>query len=55
MGMVDGIVMELKGFWFLGLAKVFAEYIKNLRQNRKLEKRLRGELTKQAGNCQSIG
>ena len=40
MGMVDGIVLELKGFWFVGIIKVLVEFIKNIIQNRRLEKRL---------------
>ena len=40
MGMVDGIVLELKGFWFIGIIKVLIEFVKNIVQNRKLEKRL---------------
>ena len=30
MGMVDGIVMELQGFWILGLVRVIYEAIKNV-------------------------
>lgn len=40
MGMVDGIVMELRGFWIIGLLRVICEFIKNLIQNAALEKRL---------------
>lgn len=40
MGMVDGIVLELKGLWFIGIIKVLIEFVKNIVQNRKLEKRL---------------
>lgn len=40
MGMVDGIVLELKGFWFIGIIKVLIEFVKNIVQNRQLEKRL---------------
>lgn len=40
MGMVDGIVLELKGFWFIGIIKVLIEFVKNIVHNRKLEKRL---------------
>ena len=40
MGMVDGIVMELKGFWIIGIIKVLVEFVKNMVQNRQLEKRL---------------
>ena len=42
MGMVDGIVMELKGFWILGLVRVIYEAIKNVVLNAQMEKRLRG-------------
>ena len=40
MGMVDGIVMELKGFWLIGLIRTLYQFVKNLLQNRSLEKRL---------------
>ena len=43
MGMVDGIVLELKGFWVIGLVKILIEFVKNLVQNRMLEKRLYAE------------
>lgn len=42
MGMVDGIVMELQGFWILGLVRVINEAIKNVVLNAQMEKRLRG-------------
>lgn len=42
MGMVDGIVMELQGFWILGLVRVIYEAIKNVVLNAQMEKRLRG-------------
>lgn len=42
MGMVDGIVMELQGFWVLGLVRVIYEAIKNVVLNAQMEKRLRG-------------
>ena len=42
MGMVDGIVMELQGFWILGLVRVIYETIKNVVLNAQMEKRLRG-------------
>ena len=42
MGMVDGIVMELQGFWILGLVRVIYEAIKNVELNAQMEKRLRG-------------
>ena len=42
MGMVDGIVMELQGFWIIGLVRVIYEAIKNVVLNAQMEKRLRG-------------
>ena len=42
MGTVDGIVMELQGFWILGLVRVIYEAIKNVVLNAQMEKRLRG-------------
>ena len=42
MGMVDGIVMELQGFWIVGLVRVIYEAIKNVVLNAQMEKRLRG-------------
>ena len=42
MGMVDGIVMELKGFWIIGLIRTLYQFVKNLLQNNALEKRLKG-------------
>ena len=42
MGMVDGIVMELQGFWIIGLVRVMYEAIKNVVLNAQMEKRLRG-------------
>ena len=42
MGMVDGIVMELQGFWILGLVRVIYEAIKNVVLNAQMGKRLRG-------------
>ncbi len=41
MGMVDGIVMELQGFWIIGLVRVIIEAVKNLVLNAQLEQRLR--------------
>ena len=41
MGMVDGIVMELKGFWIIGLVRVIYEAVKNQLLNAQLESRLR--------------
>ncbi len=40
MGVVDGLVMELKGFWIIGLCKAGYEFVKNLILNAKQEKRL---------------
>ena len=40
MGMVDGIVMELQGFWIIGLVRVIIEAVKNLVLNAQLEQRL---------------
>ena len=37
MGMVDGIVMELQGFWILGLVRVIYEAIKNVVLNAQME------------------
>ena len=41
MGMVDGIVMELQGFWIIGLVRVIYEAAKNQLLNAQLERRLR--------------
>ena len=41
MGMVDGIVLEAKGFWIIGLLKVIAEAVKNVILNVQMESRLR--------------
>ena len=38
---VDGIVLEAKGFWVIGLVKVILEAIKNIILNAQLESRLR--------------
>ena len=40
MGMVDGIVLEARGFWIIGLVKVIVEAVKNVVLNAQLEKRL---------------
>ena len=40
MGMVDGLVMELKGFWIIGILRVLFELVKNLILNASMEKRL---------------
>ena len=41
MGMVDGIVMELQGFWIIGLVRVILEAVKNVALNAKLEHELK--------------
>lgn len=41
MGMVDGIVMEVQGFWVIGLMRVIFEAVKNVILNAQLENRLR--------------
>ena len=41
MGMVDGIVLEAKGFWVIGLVRVIYEAVKNQLLNAQLERRLR--------------
>ena len=38
---VDGIVLEAKGFWVIGLLKVIVEAVKNIILNAQLESRLR--------------
>ena len=38
---VDGIVMEAKGFWIIGLVRVIIEAVKNVVLNAQLEQRLR--------------
>ena len=40
MGMVDGIVMEVKGFWIIGILRVIFEAIKNAIQNAQMNSRL---------------
>ena len=42
MGMVDGIVMELQGFWIIGLVRVIYEAVKNQILNAQMKRRLRG-------------
>ena len=42
MGMVDGIVMEMQGFWIIGLVRVIYEAVKNQILNAQMERRLRG-------------
>ena len=41
MGMVDGIVMELQGFWVIGLVRVLVEAVKNFVLNSRIEERLK--------------
>ena len=41
MGMMDGIVMEVQGFWVVGLVRVIFEAVKNVILNAQLENRLR--------------
>ena len=41
MGMVDGIVMELQGFWVIGLVRVLVEAVKNFVLNSRMEERLK--------------
>ena len=41
MGMVDGIVMELQGFWVIGLVRVIFEAVKNIVLNSRMEERLK--------------
>ena len=43
MGMVDGIVMELQGFWIVGIIRVLYEFIKNAVLNAQMERRLQKE------------
>ena len=40
MGMVDALVMELKGFWIIGIVRLLVEFVKNDRANKAMEKRL---------------
>lgn len=42
MGMVDGLVMEMNGFWVIGLLRTLFEALKNIVGNAALEKRLQG-------------
>ena len=39
--LADGIVLEAKGFWVIGLLKVIVEAVKNIILNAQLESRLR--------------
>ena len=41
MGMVDAIVMELQGFWVIGLVRVLVEAVKNIVLNSRMEERLK--------------
>lgn len=41
MGMVDGLVWELKGFWLVGVLRVIYEFVKNLILNSQMENRLK--------------
>ena len=41
MGMVDGLVMELKGFWVIGILRVIVEAVRNQIANKAMEKRLK--------------
>lgn len=40
MGMVDALVMELKGFWIIGLVRLLAEFGINRARNNAMERRL---------------
>lgn len=40
MGTVDGLVMELKGFWIIGIVRVIVEAVNNQIANKAMEKRL---------------
>ena len=41
MAMVDGMVLELRGFWIIGLLWVIVAFVKNLIQNARMEARLK--------------
>ena len=41
MGMVDGLVMEARGFWIIGLLRTLGAFLANAARNRSLEKRLK--------------
>ena len=43
MGMVDGLVMELQGFWIIGPVRVIYEAVKNQLLNAQMERRLRND------------
>ena len=38
---MDGIVMELRGFWVIGLGRVIVEAVKTLVLNSRMEERLK--------------
>ncbi|MBE5796512.1 MAG: glycosyl hydrolase [Clostridiales bacterium] len=40
MGVIDGLIMELKGFWVIGLCRMGYEFVRNLLLNAKQRKRL---------------
>ena len=40
MGMVDGMVLELKGFWLIGILKIWIEFFKNRYLKKAIEKRI---------------
>ena len=51
MGMVDGIVMELQGFWIIGLVRVIYEAIKNVVLNMQMEKRRSAQRSPCSSSC----
>ena len=54
MGMVDGIVLEAKGFWVIGLLKVIVEAVKNIILNAQLESQHQ-EYLQSKENIESLG
>ena len=42
MGMVDAIVMELRGFWIIGILRLIVEFVLNLVRGVLLRRRLEG-------------
>jgi len=46
MGMVDGLVMEFKGFWVIGLCRTAFEWAKNALLNARMKKRLDAKQSK---------
>lgn len=40
MGMIDALIMELKGFWIIGLVRLLVEFFLNRSRNKALERRL---------------